>query len=170
MPPLPAGAGPTTGAPADNTVYRIAEHADICTRIELQLLWRRLIDGVRVNVMNRGDCVVLAGQVRGESEKQPAERIAPRTVGVGQFDNLLQVAPALIDAAETSAHRRAGAGRALDQHPGGGLVEVRRGRRGRGAFTSAPMTASRPCTGGCPRRRRRISPRRPPPTSTASRQ
>ena len=101
MPPLPAG--PTTDAPSNNPVYRIAEHADICTRIKLQILWRRLIHGARVNVMNRGDSVVLAGQVRSQAEKQLAERIALRTVGVGRVDNLLQVAPTLIAAAGTSA-------------------------------------------------------------------
>jgi osmotically-inducible protein OsmY len=95
--------GPTTDAPSDNPVYSIAQHADLRTRIKLQILWRKPMDGARVNVMNRGDSVVLDGQVRSEAERQLAERIALRTVGVGRVDNLLQVAPAMIDAEGTSA-------------------------------------------------------------------
>jgi osmotically-inducible protein OsmY len=88
-------AGPTTDAPPGNPVYRIAEYADIRTRIKLQILWRKPIDGAYVNVRNRGDSVVLDGQVGSEAERQLAERIALRTTGVGRVDNQLQVAKAL---------------------------------------------------------------------------
>jgi osmotically-inducible protein OsmY len=96
-------AGPTTDAPAGNPVYGIAEHADIGSRIKLQILWRKPVDGVRVNVMCRGDSVVLFGQIGSEAESQLAEAIALRTVGVGHVDNQLRVAPAESVAGEISA-------------------------------------------------------------------
>jgi osmotically-inducible protein OsmY len=43
--------------------------------------------------MNRGDTVILLGQVCSEALSQLAERIALRTVGVAQVENQLQVAP-----------------------------------------------------------------------------
>jgi osmotically-inducible protein OsmY len=86
-------AGPTTDAPSGNPVYQIAGHADISTQVKLQLLWRKPIGGALVNVMNRGDTVVLFGSVRSEAAKQLAERIALRTVGVGRVDNQLWVDP-----------------------------------------------------------------------------
>ncbi len=103
-------AGPTTDAPSGNRVYRIADYADLGTRVKLQILWRKPIGGARVNVMNRGDTVILLGQVCSEALSQLAERIALRTVGVAQVENQLQVAPqadnagaAMQPAAETPA-------------------------------------------------------------------
>jgi osmotically-inducible protein OsmY len=84
-------AGPTTDAPSGNPVYQIADHADLGTRVKLQILWRKPIGGGRVNVMNRGDTVILFGSVRSEAARQLAERIALRTVGVGHVDNQLWV-------------------------------------------------------------------------------
>jgi osmotically-inducible protein OsmY len=85
--------GPTTDAPSGNPVYRIADFADMGNRVKLQILWRRPMGGALVNVMSRGDTVILLGQVRSEAARQLAERIALRTVGVGHVDNQLQVDP-----------------------------------------------------------------------------
>jgi len=96
-------AGPTTDAPSGNPLYRIADHADLGTRVMLQILWRKAIGGQLVNVVNGGDAVILTGQVRSDTERQLAERIAMRTSGVGRVDNRLQVDPRAVELEEALA-------------------------------------------------------------------
>ena len=104
----PPSTGPTTDAPSGNPVYHIADYADLGSRVKLQILWRKPMGGALVNVMSRGDTVILSGQVRSEAAKQLAERIALRTVGVGRVDNELLVDPQAGDvgAASPSAAAR----------------------------------------------------------------
>lgn len=84
-------APPDAPAPRSNPFYRILEHADAATRVKLQLLWHRSIDGLRIGVTTHGDTLVLFGDVRSEAARQLAERIAQRTRGVGSVEDLLRV-------------------------------------------------------------------------------
>lgn len=84
-------APPDAPAPRSNPFYRIVEHVDTATRVKLQLLWHRSIDGLRVGVTTRGDTVVLFGEVTSEAARQLAKRIAGRTRGVGHVEDLLRV-------------------------------------------------------------------------------
>ena len=82
-------AGPTTDAPSGNRVYRIADYADLGTRGSCNIGDSHISGGL--NVMNRGDTVILLGQVCSEALSQLAERIALRTVGVAQVENQLRL-------------------------------------------------------------------------------
>jgi osmotically-inducible protein OsmY len=90
-------ATPHAPAPRSNPFYRFVEHAGPGTQVKLQLLWQRLIDGLRISVMPRGDTIVLFGEVQSEAARQLAERVARRTVGIGDVENLLHVAPDAAD-------------------------------------------------------------------------
>jgi len=103
-------ATPDALAPRSNPFYRFVEHAGPGTQVKLQLLWQRLIDGPRVSVMPRGDTILLFGDVQSEAAKELAERVARRTIGVGDVENLLHVAPDVADGGRADDLMAIGAG------------------------------------------------------------
>jgi osmotically-inducible protein OsmY len=90
-------ATPDAPAPRSNPFYRFVEQTGPRTQVKLQLLWQDVIDGMRVDLSTHGDTMVLFGEVPSEAARQLAERVARRTIGIGDVENRLRVNPHFAD-------------------------------------------------------------------------
>jgi len=94
---------PGEAGPRVNPLYSHVQEANTSARVKLQLLWRKPVDGLLVDVTTRGNKVILTGTVGSEEAKQAAGRIARRTSGVAWVENHLTVDPDASAAGETGA-------------------------------------------------------------------